>query len=179
MNKSVRVDIDHYQQWFQNAVLSRQRNLAISGNIEDRLNALRQRMKAQIRDWRAELEALQALVAAQSPDAYQRLNRLRMDTHGRLLSWKLEAEILQSHAARLTGDDSAALKTKILSVCASIEAQIQHWETEIVRVKRDTERVETEAVRESYLAAMRVAADAAAASLDNLYRDWDAVAERW
>ncbi len=179
MNNSVRVDIDHYQQWFQNTVLSRQRNLAISGNIEDRLNVLRQRIKAQIRAWHAELEALQALVAAQSPDAYQRVNRLRMDTHGRLLSWKLEAEILQSHAARLSGDENATLKTNMLSVCALIEAQIQRWETEIVRVKRDTERVETEAVRESYLAAMRVAADAAATSLNDLYRDWDAVAKRW
>lgn len=179
MNNLVRVDIDHYQQWFQNAVLTRQRSPALSGSIEDRLSALRQHMKAQIQEWHAELEALQAQVVAQSPDAYQRLNRLRMDTHGRLLSWKLEAEILQSHAVRLTGDDSAALRTNVLSVCASIEAHIRRWEIEIIRVKRDTERVETEAIRESYLAAMRIAADAAAASLDNLYQDWDAAAEHW
>jgi hypothetical protein len=179
MNNTTRVEIDQYQQWFQNAVLSRQRNLAVSGTIEDRLNALRRRMKEQIREWQAELGALQTQVAAQSPDAYQRLNRLRMDTHSRLLSWKLEAEILQSHAARLTGDDSAMLKASVLSVCASIEAQIRRWETEITLVKRDTERVETEAIRESYLAAMRLAADAAAASLGHLYRDWDDVAGRW
>ncbi len=179
MNNTTRVEVDQYQQWFQNAVLSQERSLAISGDIEDRLDLLRQRMKTQIQEWQAELVALQTQVAAKSPDAYQRLNRLRMDTHGRLLSWKLEAEILQGQAARLTGDDSAALKTNILSVCASIQARIGHWETEIIRVKRDTERVEDEAIRESYLAAMWVAADAAATSLYHLYRDWDAVAGRW
>lgn len=179
MNNLTRVEIDQYQQWFQNAVLSRQRNLAVSDNIEDRLSALRRQMKAQIREWQAELGALQTQVAAKSPDAYQRLNRLRMDTHSRLLSWKLEAAVLQGQVVRLSGDASSGLKANALSVCASIEAQIRRWETEITLVKRDTERVEAEAIRESYLAAMRFAADAAAASLHHLYRDWDDVAGRW
>ncbi len=179
MNNPVRVEIDQYQQWFQNAILSRQRRLATSDNIDNRLNALRQHIKAQIQVWQAELAALQAQDIAGSPDAYQRVNRLRIDTHGRLLSWQLEAEILQSHVARLTGDDSAALKANVLSVCASIEAQIRCWESQIIRVKRESERAETEAVRESYLAGMRSAAGVAAASLDHLYRDWDEVAKRW
>lgn len=172
MNSSARVEIDLYQQWFQSAVLSRQRSLAASRAPDERLNELRRRIRAQIRAWQAELGALQPRLAARSPDACQQVSRLRMDTHGRLLSWALEAQILRGQMSRPAGDDAT-------SPAASVHAHLRRWEAEIVRVRRDAERAETEAVQEPHPAALQMAATVTAASLSRLYQDWDAAAERW
>lgn len=172
MNGSARVEADRYQQWFQSAVLSRQRSPAASRAPDERLNGLRRRIRAQIRAWQAELGALQPRLAAHSPDACQQVSRLRMDTHGRLLSWKLEAQILRGQMSRSAGGDTA-------SPAASLDAHLRRWEDQIVCVRRDAERAETEAVCQSYPVALRMAATVTAASLSRLYQDWDAAAERW
>ena len=177
MDQVTEVQIDEYQQWFQQAVLSRRPSGAAKNDCAQRLELLRERMQRQIRAWNVESAGLRSQAADKTTDTYQRLNRLRIDTHGCLLSWKLEAEILRGNAARLSGDEE--LKAGIVAVCDAIESHIRTWEAEILHVKRETERVEAEAIWESYRAAILVAADAAATSLDNLYKHWGVVIRQW